>query len=415
MRALSRAGLSVAPAKVGPDYIDPAFHAVATGVESLNLDPWGMRQATLAALANQLTRRDAMTIVEGVMGLFDGATDGTGSTADLSSMMGWPVVLIIDAQGQAASAAAVLRGFATHRKDVKIAGVLFNRVGSATHANLLEDGVAKSGLSIPVLGCLPRDRSLALPSRHLGLVQASETLELDWLLDRMADWFEKAVPLNALVDLAEKPTVQSVVTKDAPLPPLGQRMAIAQDMAFAFTYPHILAGWKAAGAEIQFFSPLANESLDESCDAVFLPGGYPELHAGILAGNQAFLSGLQKAAKRGVKIYGECGGYMVLGEHLIDAEGVAHKMAGLLPISTSFAKPKLHLGYRSVTSIAATPLGPAQAAFSAHEFHYAAQTNQNSPNPLFTVRDALGRDRPAAGARQESVFGSFLHLIDRAA
>jgi cobyrinic acid a,c-diamide synthase len=199
-----------------------------------------------------------------------------------------------------------------------------------------------------------------------------------------------------------------------PLPPLGQRIAVARDAAFAFAYDWLLESWRDAGAEIAPFAPLADEAPDRAADAVYLPGGYPELHAGQLAAAGTFMAGLRAAAIRGAALYGECGGYMALGEALTDADGVAHPMAGLLPLATSFAERKLHLGYREVRLAAAHPLGAAGQRLRGHEFHYATVTREGPGQALFRARSARGDDLGAAGLVAGTVSGSFVHLIDRA-
>lgn len=413
IRRLRDSGVAVSSCKVGPDYIDPAFHAAASGRACLNLDPWAMRRALLSATVAAAGAGADIVIAEGVMGLFDGAPDGTGSTADLAALVGWPVVLVVDVRGQAASAAALIRGFADHREDVAVAGVIFNRVGGEGHAAMLRRACA--GLGAPLLGFVPRRRDLALPERHLGLVQAGERPDLERFLDRAAREIGSAVDLDRLAAAARP--ARLAPPEDAPLaawPPLGQRIAVAGDDAFAFVYPGVLAGWRAAGAEILPFSPLADEAPAEDADAVYLPGGYPELHAGRLAGNRRFLEGLRRAAARGAVVYGECGGYMVLAEALTDAADRAHAMAGLLPVETSFAEPSLHLGYREVALMAGGPLGERGQVLRGHEFHYARQTGGRGAPPLFSCRDALGRELGPAGAVHGRVMGSFLHLIDSA-
>ena len=200
----------------------------------------------------------------------------------------------------------------------------------------------------------------------------------------------------------------------APLLPLGQRIAIARDDAFLFAYPAVLEGWRRQGAELSFFSPLADEIPDAAADAVYLPGGYPELHAGRLAAAGHFTAALRRAAASGTAIYGECGGYMALGESLTDGAGRAHRMVGLLPLATSFAERRLHLGYRAATLIGGGPLGPAGARFRGHEFHYATTIAAGADAPLFALSDASGKDLGASGLRHGSVMGSFIHLIDRA-
>lgn len=414
IRHWARSGLRVASAKVGPDYIDPAFHTAASGRPCLNLDPWAMRAETLAGAAARLAKAGEIVVCEGVMGLFDGATVDQGSTADVAAASGWPVVLVIDAQAQAASAAAVVRGFATHRPGLGLAAVVFNRVGSDRHAALLTEACARALPEIPVLGCLPRTTGLELPERHLGLVQALEHPDLAGFLDRAADLVAAHIDTGRLRALARAGWPEAPASAAAlPLMPLGQRIALADDAAFAFRYPLVIDGWRRAGAEVVAFSPLADEPPDGAADAVYLPGGYPELHAGRLAGNVRFLVGLRRAAAAGAVVFGECGGYMVMGEALIDAESISHPMAGLLPLVTSFAGRRLHLGYRRAVLCGSGPLGPAGAAFRGHEFHFARTLQEGPGTPLFACADAVGRPLGTTGLLAGSCFGSFVHLIDR--
>ncbi|HYM03507.1 MAG TPA: cobyrinate a,c-diamide synthase, partial [Stellaceae bacterium] len=306
LRLLHRRNTRAVSAKIGPDYIDPAFHAAASGRPCLNLDPWAMRPETIAALVALLERDAELVLCEGAMGLFDGAgsAGSDGTTADLAALTGWPVVLVVDVAGQSGSAAALLRGFAGHRADVPIAGVIFTRGGGPRHGTMLESSVRTALPDLPILGQVPRHAELALPERHLGLVQASEHADLDRFLDRAADIMSAAIDLPRLTGLA-KASHLAAVPPARPLAPLGQRIAVARDVAFAFAYPATLAGWRDAGAELRFFSPLADEPPDAEADAVYLPGGYPELHAGSIAGNRRFLGGLREAAQRGAAIYGE--------------------------------------------------------------------------------------------------------------
>lgn len=412
LRALRRRGLLVASAKVGPDYIDPAFHAAASGRACRNLDSWAMRPETVGGLVAALSQDTGLIVAEGVMGLFDGANvppgHADGSTADLAALTGWPVLLVADVRGMAGSAAALLRGFAGHRGDVRVTGALLNRVGGQAHRDMLLRGCAAALPEVPILGLLPRIAALEMPSRHLGLVQAIERPDLEAFLERAADWVEAHADLAAIAALARPSRLTGGVT--APLPVLGQRIAVARDTAFAFCYQATLDGWRRAGAEVTFFSPLADEAPDG--DAVYLPGGYPELHAGRLAANRGFLDGLRGAVAAGAAVFGECGGYMVLGNGLIDADGRRHEMAGLLPLVTSFATRRLHLGYRDAVLAAETPLGRPGSRFRGHEFHYAAIVEEGPATPLFHAADAAGRDLGAMGLTAGRVAGSFLHVID---
>jgi cobyrinic acid a,c-diamide synthase len=417
LRHLAQQGKRVVSAKVGPDYIDPAFHAAASGRPCRNLDAWAMRPATMATNLVGLEDDAELAVCEGVMGLFDGARvpigDISGSTADVARLTGWPVVLVVDARAQAASAAAVVRGFATHQPDVRTAAVIFNRIGGPGHAAILRQACAETLPEIPVLGCLPRGEGLSLPERHLGLVQALEHPDLETFMAGAASMVAEHIDTKALLELAKPALTNASPVADAVLPPLGGRIAVARDTAFAFIYDHVLEGWRAAGAEIELFSPLADEAPGAEADAVYLPGGYPELHAGKLAANSCFMQGLRNAAGRGAALFGECGGYMVLGRGLVDADGARHAMAGLLPLETSFAAPRLHLGYRRAALSHNGALGDANAIFRGHEFHYAKVLSETGAEPLFRIADAAGEDLGVAGLTTGRVAGSFIHLIDR--
>ncbi len=411
LRLLSHRGITVAAAKLGPDYIDPAFHARASGAPCLNIDLWAMRPETVAILLDRLNRSAELAVVEGVMGLFDGAADGNGSTADFAALSGWPVILVVDARGQAASAGALVRGFTSHRPGVSIAGVIFNRVGGPGHGEMLRRAVEPLG--IPVLACIPRVETFSLPERHLGLVQAREHPDIDRFLDSAAARLGEVLDVPALIALARPMTAIGNSPADCTIPPLGQRIAVAKDDAFAFAYPSLLDAWHQAGAELHTFSPLAGDGPAGDADAIYLPGGYPELHAGRLASSETFFVELRSAAGRGTTIFGECGGYMALGAGLIDHSGERCAMAGLLPLVSSFAERRLHLGYRQATVLADGPLGRVGAPYRGHEFHYATIVDEGQGAPLFSCSDALGEPLGATGRSRGRVFGSFLHLIDR--
>ncbi|WP_062014011.1 cobyrinate a,c-diamide synthase [Aureimonas sp. AU4] len=400
---LRREGVAVRPAKAGPDYIDPTFHAAAAGVPSVNLDPYAMRPVLLRALA----QGPVPLVAEGMMGLFDGAADGTGSSADLAELLDLAVVLVVDCARQSHSVAALVRGFRDHRPRLRFAGLVLNRVASTRHERMLREALAP--LDLPVLAVLPPAPHLVLPERHLGLVQAGEHAGLATFLHDAADWLAAGLMPGAL-DRWLVPDVSRETVSAETLAPLGTRVAVAQDTAFGFAYPHLLDGWRAAGASLHPFSPLADEAPDAAADAVFLPGGYPELHAGRLAAVAAFRAGMHRAAAGGARVYGECGGYMVLGEGLVDANGARHAMLGLLGVETSFHERRRHLGYRRLETL---PGGPWEGALTAHEFHYTSTLSERGA-PLFRARDALGEDLGLAGLQAGRVAGSFLHVIDRA-
>ena len=411
MRAFSRQGLRVAGLKNGPDYIDPAFHAAATGRASLNLDTWAMPPDLVGALAAQATIGSDLVIGEGSMGLFDGVAapaGRTGASADLAAQLGLPVLLVLDVSGQSQTAAAIVKGCDALDPNVRVAGVILNKVASDRHRKLAADAIAAAGFS--VLGALPRSDTLVLPERHLGLVQADETPRLDALLDAIADFVTAHVDLAALRRMATPLVVNPGSFAGAIRPP-GQRIAVARDAAFSFFYPHLAEGWRGAGAELHFFSPLADEPPPDACDICWLPGGYPELHAGALAQADRFRDGLRRFAETR-PVHGECGGYMVLGQSLVDAKGEAHRMTALLGASFSFAKRKMNLGYRDVTLAADCCLGREASRLRGHEFHYATMTEAATPDSPFVIaRDAQGNPPAPAGSRRARVTGSFFHVV----
>jgi cobyrinic acid a,c-diamide synthase len=403
LAALKRRGLAVAPAKTGPDYIDRAILARVAETEAINLDPWAMSPDRLRSLASGHAAGSDLLLIEGVMGLFDGAADGTGSTADLAATLKLPVILVVDADKQGQSIAALVSGFAKFRPDVEVAGLIVNRVATTRHEQMLR--AALKPLGLPILGVLPRRDSLHLPERHLGLVMPGEIAGFDSVVAAAADVLEEFIDLNRLVALSS-PLPHLSSPSGRRLQPLGQRIAVAMDDAFCFIYPHLLADWRAQGAEIAPFSPLADDAARMDSDAVFLPGGYPELHGSKLAAADTFRAGMVAARDRGALIYGECGGYMVLGAHCEVRMGETYAMTGLLPVDISMARPKRTLGYRRLRH--ASPL-PWPADLMGHEFHYSSGT---SGDALFSATDALGTALPPMGAVLGRVMGSYAHVID---
>lgn len=413
LRALHRKGVRVQPAKSGPDFIDPQWHTRACDRRSVNLDSWAMRPELLWHLRGRMETATDLMLCEGAMGLFDGALTagehGDGSAADLAAQMGWKVLLVLDVSGQMQSAAAVALGLSRFRSDVEIGAVLLNRVASERHAHGCR--LALDRLQIPVLGALPRSETMALPSRHLGLVQAGESMEEDRAnrqLDAIADTIEAHVGLEPLLHRPCRKQATSGTARLACRPP-AQRIAVALDEAFSFMYPHLLQQWQAAGAEVLPFSPLADQAPSERAELCWLPGGYPELHAAELASCEAFLLGLRRFA-RDRPVHGECGGYMVLGQRIVDGSGVAHRMAGLLSHESSFQRPRLTLGYRRAVLADNCPLGKRGERFRGHEFHYSVCSTGSGDQPLFSSVE--GNGTTCMGSRRGPVSGSYLHYMD---
>ncbi|RUS63310.1 cobyrinate a,c-diamide synthase [Pseudorhodobacter sp. E13] len=416
LAALRAQGVAVQPFKSGPDYIDPAFHSAASGRASFNLDSWAMPQSLLFDLRAQAEGAE-LILAEGSMGLFDGVSQpgetGSGASADIATLMGWPVVLVIDVSGQAQSAAAVALGFAKLRPDLPFAGVVLNRVASPRHEALVRAGMEAAGIT--VFGALPRNPDITLPERHLGLVQAEENPELAAMLDRAAQFISTHLDIAALVAASASAPAPSLPQPQTPPP--GQRIALARDTAFSFVYPHLIAGWRAGGATILPFSPLADEGPDDSAHCCWLPGGYPELHAGKLASAAVFRRKIRAFAQTR-PVHGECGGYMAMGAALVDKDGTRHEMAGLLGLVTSYEKRKMHLGYRHATLAHPIPGHAPGTKLRGHEFHYSTILEQPDA-PLAETRDATGATVPETGSLRRNpqggmATGTYFHLIGHA-
>lgn len=409
LEALRRRGLVVQAFKVGPDFIDPGFHALVTARPSYNLDGWMCgRDHVLDTVVRQTSNAD-VALVEGVMGCFDGI-DGTsedGSTAQVAKWLGAPVVLVIDARSQSRSAAAVVLGFERFDPDLRIAAVIANRVGGDVHARWVHDAIASKCHATPV-GAIKRDEALTLPERHLGLVTAAEGRLTPELRQRLAETIERSVDVDQLLALAGP--LHNAAAFSAPrLAPPEVRIGVAHDTAFQFYYAENLDLLRAAGAELVFWSPLADRELPD-VDGLYLGGGYPELHAARLAANITLLKAIRGFAEAGGPIYAECGGLMYLAEAIEDFEGATHAMVGVLPTTVRMRPRRLTLGYTTVELTADTPIGSAGTTVRGHEFHY------SSPDPVpdsvpraYRVGRRRGEER-AEGYLIERTLMSYVHL-----
>ena len=406
MRACRNRGIDIAAAKAGPDYIDPGFHAAAVGSPSINLDPFAMDPGYLAALSGQHGSADSTLLVEGVMGVHDG---GDASTASLAAHLALPLVLVMDIRGQSETAASVAGGIRTSLASigVDLAGVVLNRSRSERHTNLVRNALEGGG--IVVFGTIPENDGIAVPSRHLGLVQAGDLAGLERVLEDVAQLCEEGVDIPALLAAVKsvKPAMEDLEQQRGVIPPPAQRIAIAEDAAFGFGYEHLKRQWRSMGAELLPFSPLADEAPANDVGFVYLPGGYPELHLETLAGAERFRSGLVALADAGIHIYGECGGYMVLGQAITGEGGKRYPMAGLLGVETGFQEPKRHLGYRRLERVGPPPL---PERILGHEFHYTTVLAEEG-EALFKASDKEGNSLGSAGLYQGSVSGSYMHMI----
>jgi len=409
LRALRRRGLSVQPFKVGPDFIDPGLHAVASGRSSYNLDGWMCgRDAVLATVARHAADVD-IAIIEGVMGCFDGldGTSDAGSTAQVAKWLGAPVVLIVDAGAQSRSAAATVLGFERFDPALRVAAVITNRVGGATHARWVGDAIRTACRAVPV-GAIPRDDTWwGLPERHLGLVTAAEGVLDGERLDRMAETVERHVDLDRLLALAAPLALtRSPVLVERP----RATIAVARDLAFQFYYAENLDLLREAGAELVEWSPLADGEPPD-VDGLYFGGGYPELYGKRLADN----AGCRKAVRRfvldlGRPVYAECGGLMYLAQSLEDAEGGVHEMVDVLPARVTMRPPRMSLGYVDVTLTAPTPLGRAGAVARGQEFHFSTLSPVATSVPRAYSVMAPGGVARAEGYLVGRALLSYVHL-----
>ncbi|BCX02721.1 MAG: cobyrinic acid a,c-diamide synthase [Candidatus Roseilinea sp.] len=423
--ALVARGLRVAPFKVGPDYIDPSLLAQAAGRPCHNLDAWMLDEEALRALFARRMRDADIAVIEGVMGLFDGIAgdDDTGSAAHIARLLGAPVILVLDAQAMARTVAAIVHGLSTFDPRVNVAGVIFNRVGSPTHAAMLREAVEQH-LAVRVLGSLPRHAQLALPERHLGLIPAAEHNAATWVA-AAREAVEAGVDVDGLVALARvRPpqlalpaSAEAMHPSPADLPPEdrtpSQRpvIAVARDEAFSFLYPDNLELLEAAGAALACFSPLHDERLPDRTGAVILCGGFPELYAAQLAGNAAMRAAIAQAAANSMPIYAECGGLMYLCEALVDQAGAIHPMCGVLP-GRSVMTARLTLGYRLARAPRDNWLWRRGETIRGHEFHYSTwQKPDQGPEPAYTLLPVrYQKEAQPDGAQVHNVIASYLHL-----
>jgi cobyrinic acid a,c-diamide synthase len=401
MAALRRRGTAVAPFKVGPDYIDPGYHALAAGRPGRNLDPVLVGEHRIAALFRHGAAGAEVAVVEGVMGLFDGRIpDGHGSTAHVAGLLGAPVVLVVDGRGQSRSLAALLHGFRSFDPATRVAGVVLNRVGSARHAEVLRAACAEVGL--PVLGALPRHAGLAVPSRHLGLVPAAEhgpaaTAAVDAMADLVAAHVDVEAALRLAWPVAPGPAWDP---GGEVAPPAGRRpvVAVAGGPAFTFGYAEHAELLAAAGAEVAVVDPLRDEALPDGTGGLVLPGGFPEEHAAALAANERLRGAVAALARAGAPVHAECGGLLYLCASLDGAP-----MCGVLPATASMTQ-RLTLGYRDAVALADSPVFPAGGRAAAHEFHRCAVEPRAGAAPAWGVRGGAPEGFVTGG-----VHASFLH------
>ncbi len=401
MAALRHRGQRVAPAKVGPDFIDPGYHALACVRPGRNLDPWMCGPELIGPLAGRAAKGADLLIVEGVMGLFDGAADGTpSSTADVARMLDAPVLLVVDCSAQAGSVAALVHGFATFEPRLKVAGVVLNRLASAGHERMVRAALASMSRPVPVVGALRRDDRLAWRDRHLGLVPVAEhPQQVGASLEALAESIRTSCDLDTIETIARSAVPLEVDDPPAPRHVGRARIAIAGGKAFTFAYPDNAEALAAAGAEIVEFDPLVDERLPEKTDAIVVGGGFPEVMAEQLSANTPLLEDIRRQVAAGLHVWAECGGLLWLARSL---DG--HRLAGVLD-AEAVMTDRLTLGYRTAECRVATPLGEAGTRMRGHEFHYSAI---EPAGDALDVRGLLGGGK--AGFANPRLLASYVHV-----
>ncbi|WP_207421245.1 cobyrinate a,c-diamide synthase [Desertivirga brevis] len=399
LKALSNQGLKVQAFKCGPDYIDPILHRRASGFASINIDTFMASSAHAKSLYAKYTNEADTAVIEGVMGLFDGAYKMKGSGAEIASMLNIPVILVVDARAMAYSAAALIYGFKNFCKDIHLAGVIFNRVKTSSHYSFLVDACTDAG--VEALGYLTPQENIEIPSRHLGL-SIDTQVNIEAICSRIADALQKTVDIPRLLELTSKP-VPALQKRTEPSPgrPERIRIAVAKDEAFSFTYQENLEAFKEVG-EVVFFSPLHDKRLPE-CDLLYLAGGYPELFLEQLSQNLEMLLAVRTYCGAGGRTLAECGGMMYLGESIMDQAGESFPMVGFLPLSTSMVVPKLHLGYREMVMEGLHIKG--------HEFHYSSCSKSEEVTALeCKIMNAKGAEVDTKIFKIQSTIASYIHF-----
>ncbi len=410
LRALVNRGYCVQPFKTGPDYLDGTWHTIAAKKNSYNLDTWMIDRAVLIDHFNSLTAKSDYTVIEGVMGLYDGF-EGTieGSTADLAISLGIPVILVIDCKGMSGSIAPIVYGFKHFNDTCRISGVILNNTGSEGHEAYLRE--ALKNVNVPVLGCIPRNDTMALNHRHLGLVTAENDVETDRKIDEIASVIENHLDLDKLCKVLEdRNTIKNSNYTINVYNPAQCRIAVAKDAAFHFYYQANLDLLINYGAELVYFSPLSDKKLPPDIQGVYLGGGYPELYAQQLSENESMRNSIVEFADNFGCIYAECGGYMYLGCKL-QQKDISWPMCGVFDNDFEMNNDKrMHLGYRSVTLRVDSFLGKSGLSFRGHEFHYSNFTGSETANPPYSVVTRLGNDPIAAGSHKRNVLASYIHV-----
>ena len=401
--ALRKCGLKVQAYKVGPDYIDTGFHEIASGRPAQNLDSWLVGKDKIEEIFYNTMDGADIAIIEGVMGLYDGGRGGISSTAEIAKILNAPVILIIDAKSAGISVAATALGFREYDKDVNFAGVILNRIGSESHKKIIVDALNEIG--IKNFGAIRRDNEIILPSRHLGLVQATEN---NFDVDKISEKIAVQINLDEILKVAENFSTVNKIPLKADSCKLKAKIGVAHDDAFSFYYSESLRELEKLGAELIYFSPLHDENLPK-VDGIILGGGYPEIFAEKLAENKKIRTDIKRAAEKGLPIYAECGGYMYLMNYLTDFDGKIFEMCGVIPSQAVMTDKLQMIGYVTATLAKNCIIGQRGDTLHAHEFHFSKEVG-NLTEKIFSCEKLRTGEKYFAGYAKENILASYLHI-----
>ncbi len=410
LAAMRTRGFKAQSYKIGPDYIDPGYHALASGRSAHNLDAWLVSKERLADIFISTMADADVAVIEGVMGLYDGGKNGVSSTAEIAKLLKAPVLLVVNAKSMGESAAALVMGFKQHDPEVNRAGVILNRLGSDTHRAMIEEALEKMG--VPVFGAIKRNDAMTMPERHLGLVPVEESVRERETVEEIGRVIGASVDIERIVELAKSaPPVEegrgfSIAAQSK------ARIAVARDEAFSFYYPESLAVLRQKGAELVFFSPLHDKELPE-VDGLILGGGFPEMFAKELYENESMRASIKDAAEKGMPIYAECGGFMYLMRRVTDFDGDVFPMLEVIPGEVVMNRKLQTVGYVSAEMQRDTVLGPKGTVLRGHEFHFSSECEPEAGADYpraFTFRKTRNPAPYPAGYAKGNILGSYLHL-----
>lgn len=411
MAALNRRGKKVAPFKVGPDYIDPSYHSKIVNARSRNLDAWMVESTVVAGLFAKSAAAADIAVVEGVMGMYDGyeGNSEAGSTAAIAKLIKAPVFLVINGRGMSRSAAAMALGFKMFDPDVNVAGVLFNNIGGERHYKWLKEAVEdKTG--VPVVGYLPRDERLVLPSRHLGLIPAEEMKVDDEFYDYLAESIEKYVDIDRMVEISSN-LPELAEWKKASIDKNDRiKIAVARDEAFTFYYEDNFDLLDELGADIIEFSPLRDKMLPDDVDGVYIGGGFPEVFAGELSSNSSMLVSVKNAIDAGVPVFAECGGFMYLAGKIISVDGIEYPMVGVVSGYIQMQNKLASMGYRVAECIGDNLLAKSGTIIRGHEFHYSTFVPEQPQTPAFVSKRPNSDKSELSGVSADNLLATYLHI-----